>query len=1167
DPRPADLGRFAELRRRRGEVPRARAILAGLADRGHEALALLPLRDLVLELGDRGPEGEKVLRGSLQFEPDHERTLRALYRILEERCDTQEGSLPLYEKILSLDPALPWAHQAVAEILKARGHDGEAARHYLEAKRPSEAEELLRRGAEARPRDEAALGALKDFYLGQRRVDADARAVYERWRSLRPDDETLPSLMAALYEDRGYHGPDAVEFYERAVMADPGRDRAKVLLAESYRDAGRLRDAVWLLEEARDDFPAKTEVHRALVRMYVACGMKTERALRECLDYVGREYDETVAAFLRDHFLANGEPEGLPEAALEVWRARHPDDAEALERLARLHAAAGNAAKGIPLLRALAAGAAPPAWAVRALANLHAASGDRSPEAEQAFARAIAAGGAGDPVLLALATIYAGQRRRDPLAGEVYHRAAAIAGCPPEAKTGLAEIYFAQGAWEDAAGLCEEVLRERPGHEEASRLKARALLKGGQYEGALEGLWKTFREAPGDLRACEDLAQALAARGTLTPQAVAVYERYVRVARKGKGPVDFEAGTAVLRTLALAWFRSGQAEKAVGILKALYGRESSRAAGERLAGEAGAGAAPATALALGIALLELGDFSRAQACLLPGVRGDRAALARAAAALREARVRHPKGVAQVIQIAEALQKAEGDDPRLEWEIVEAALAEGDAEGAAARSRKILGPGAGPDPALPGELPKAMEARWTEAGAGKDRELPAALYLLGRLRLMRGAPEEALPALERARSLDARDRQVLDALRRTLEALLAREERDDLKESLADVRIETGDLDGAIPVLQKVSDACPRKREVTAKLARCFLEKGHPLVASRSLERALGDEEISAENVEVFYTLARAYEAAADLRKAKLAFERIGFFRYDYKDVRERLASLTAKVASTPSTPVTPSPLAPVPERSTLGGLETAELPSGRLLVALKVLPEEFAHREKAVRLLKREASAAVQLSHPGIVRIFSTGEEQGKRYISMEYIEGPDLATVLDRKGKIPADAAEGILRQALDALGYAHRAGVIHKDIKPSNIMLTEDTPAGRVKITDFGIARVVTDQIGFSRTLSVRGTLPYMSPQQIAGEPADAQSDLYSLGITFYEMLAGEPPFSRGDVAYQHTYKEPAPPSALAEGIPPRLEAVVMKCLQKKLVNRYKSAEEILGDLDRKA
>jgi tetratricopeptide (TPR) repeat protein len=464
--------------------------------------------------------------------------------------------------------------------------------------------------------------------------------------------------------------------------------------------------------------------------------------------------------------------------------------------------------------------------------------------------------------------------------------------------------------------------------------------------------------------------------------------------------------------------------------------------------------------------------------------------------------------------------------------------------------------------------------------------------------MRGAPEEALPALERARSLDARDRQVLDALRRTLEALLAREERDDLKESLADVRIETGDLDGAIPVLQKVSDACPRKREVTAKLARCFLEKGHPLVASRSLERALGDEEISPENVEVFYTLARAYEAAADLRKAKLAFERIGFFRYDYRDVRERLASLTAKVASTPSTPVTPSPLAPVPERSTLGGLETAELPSGRveggrfeilelrgrggmalvykaldhefdppLLVALKVLPEEFAHREKAVRLLKREASAAVQLSHPGIVRIFSTGEEQGKRYISMEYIEGPDLATVLDRKGKIPADAAEGILRQALDALGYAHRAGVIHKDIKPSNIMLTEDTPAGRVKITDFGIARVVTDQIGFSRTLSVRGTLPYMSPQQIAGEPADAQSDLYSLGITFYEMLAGEPPFSRGDVAYQHTYKEPAPPSALAEGIPPRLEAVVMKCLQKKLVNRYKSAEEILGDLDRKA
>ena len=113
------------------------------------------------------------------------------------------------------------------------------------------------------------------------------------------------------------------------------------------------------------------------------------------------------------------------------------------------------------------------------------------------------------------------------------------------------------------------------------------------------------------------------------------------------------------------------------------------------------------------------------------------------------------------------------------------------------------------------------------------------------------------------------------------------------------------------------------------------------------------------------------------------------------------------------------------------------------------------------------------------------------------------------------------------------------------------------------FGIARIVTDQIGFSRTLSVRGTLPYMSPQQIAGEPADEQSDIYSLGVMAYEMLTGDPPFVRGDVAYQHTYKAPAPPSESAEGIPPRLEAVVMRCLEKKLAARYRTTREILADL----
>ncbi|MHC4601386.1 MAG: tetratricopeptide repeat protein, partial [Planctomycetota bacterium] len=822
------------------------------------------------------------------------------------------------------------------------------------------------------------------------------------------------------------------EMYEDAVAKDSANTRLRRLLADSLRDAGRIRDAVWVLEEARDDFPDALDVHRALARLYAAEGVKTGRSLSDILAYVEKEYDESIAAYLKDHFMSNDEPIDMAVQAIEIWSARHGKDLGAVARLARLHLARKDAEKGIPVLEALVQSGQSGPWLIRGLAELHALAGDETPAAEEAYARAIASGLASDEVLLALAKIYASNDRKDPLAAEVYHRASGIEGCPPEVKVLLAEVYFDGSSFEDAASLCQEVLRVHPGHARAQMLEARALLKAGHVEGALDRLWEAHRASPGALRPAEDLAEALAAKGEVSGEAVSVYEKYLGLARKGSDKVNLDAGWAVMRVLGLARFRAGKVEKGLSVIKALYSRENSRPMGERLVADVGAEIPDLVALEIGRTLLKLGDFSRARPLLVRGVKPDPSAVTVILEAVREAREAFPQQLGQAIHLCEALREQVGDDAPLLWEVVEGYLAEGDVEEAATRTRKILGAGGGPDPALPEDLWDKIQERWLSVVA-KGHRSASAFYLQGRARLAQGEPKDALRWFKQSRTLDAKDRSALEALKRTYQILVAEGKDDDNKEKLADLHMEEGEVDEAIPVLQSLPEDYPRKQEVIAKLARCFIEKGHPLIASKNLERALGEEELDESNAEMYYTLANAYEAAGDLRKAKITYEKIGFWNYTYRDVRERLSDLGKKVAPTPSTPVTPSPLSPVPERKTLDGLETAELPVGKveggrfevlelrgrggmavvykaldhefdppLMVALKVLPEEFAHREKAVRLLKREASAAIQLTHPGIVRIFSTGEEQGKRYISMEYIEGPDFATVLDRRGQLP---------------------------------------------------------------------------------------------------------------------------------------------------------------------
>ncbi|HEX2026312.1 MAG TPA: Stk1 family PASTA domain-containing Ser/Thr kinase [Actinomycetota bacterium] len=235
-------------------------------------------------------------------------------------------------------------------------------------------------------------------------------------------------------------------------------------------------------------------------------------------------------------------------------------------------------------------------------------------------------------------------------------------------------------------------------------------------------------------------------------------------------------------------------------------------------------------------------------------------------------------------------------------------------------------------------------------------------------------------------------------------------------------------------------------------------------------------------------------------------------------------------------------------------------------VAVKVLSPQFAGDDQFVARFRREAQAAAALNHPNIVSVYDTGDQGDVHYIVMEYVEGRTLRDVIRQDGPLLPERASEIAGSVARALASAHEGGLVHRDIKPGNIMLTRD---GEVKVMDFGIARTSTGDT-LTQTAAILGTASYLSPEQAQGATVDARSDIYSLGCVLYEMLTGRAPFT-GDspvsIAYKHVREDPVPPSHLNGDVPEELEAVVMKSMAKNPDNRYQTAEEMREDLDRAA
>jgi serine/threonine protein kinase len=265
------------------------------------------------------------------------------------------------------------------------------------------------------------------------------------------------------------------------------------------------------------------------------------------------------------------------------------------------------------------------------------------------------------------------------------------------------------------------------------------------------------------------------------------------------------------------------------------------------------------------------------------------------------------------------------------------------------------------------------------------------------------------------------------------------------------------------------------------------------------------------------------------------------------------------------------------ERYEIGGVlgrgGMAEVHRGRDLrlgreVAVKVLRSDLARDPSFQVRFRREAQASASLNHPAIVAVYDTGEDRtatgATPYIVMEYVEGETLRDVLRREGHLDPERAMSLSADICGALDFSHRNGIVHRDVKPGNVMIT---PQGTVKVMDFGIARAVSDSAAtMTSTAAVIGTAQYLSPEQARGESVDARSDVYSVGCMLYELVTGAPPFT-GDspvaVAYQHVREDPKLPSSINPRIPPELDAILFKAMSKNPANRYQSAAEMRNDL----
>jgi tetratricopeptide (TPR) repeat protein len=389
----------------------------------------------------------------------------------------------------------------------------------------------------------------------------------------------------------------------------------------------------------------------------------------------------------------------------------------------------------------------------------------------------------------------------------------------------------------------------------------------------------------------------------------------------------------------------------------------------------------------------------------------------------------------------------------------------------------------------------------------------------------------------------------------------------------ELHLASGLEEEAIKVLQELTPEHADFAKAAAILGEIFRKHGKLSLAIKKLTHAIGSNPVSRDNLQAYYSLASVYEANQQIQEAAELYEKILAFDYHHADVsqrlegaREKLKKLAAeqKAAAQSSAQLSASQKQgryKILSKLGRGGMGVVYKAQDTVLdrtVAFKVLPETLKENPQALKNFLREAKSAAQLNHTNIVTVYDAGEQDGAYYIAMEYVDGHTLKEIIKHRGRISPGGIVHVLAQMCEALAYAHENKIVHRDVKTANAMWTKDKKA---KIMDFGLAKAVEELR--NHTTVVSGTPYYMSPEQTLGKNVDHRTDIYSLGVSVFEMATGTLPFREGNLPYHHVHTPPPDPREFTPDLPQVLCAIIARCLEKDPGNRYGSTREILAEL----
>lgn len=391
---------------------------------------------------------------------------------------------------------------------------------------------------------------------------------------------------------------------------------------------------------------------------------------------------------------------------------------------------------------------------------------------------------------------------------------------------------------------------------------------------------------------------------------------------------------------------------------------------------------------------------------------------------------------------------------------------------------------------------------------------------------------------------------------------------------------------AIQSLQHVAENHPQFDASRGLLGRAFYELGDYEHAAAALENHLLGKRVDNATINFYYLLSLAYEQLGRLQDAQQVLLKIRTVNVGFRDVSQRLSNVSSRISMSPAGVSAGGGIAVAPQR-VAGAITPAAAVSGAVIagrykletelgkggmgvvfrardtqldrpVAVKFLSTAITGDEEFLKRFLREARAAARISHANIVAIYEVNAEPGTAFLAMEFVDGISLHEYIQRKGGLPPKESVNIVGQACNALQAIHEAGIVHRDIKPQNLLLTRSR---MVKLSDFGLAK--TGDMRLTRTGMLMGTPSYMAPEQVLGKEADQRADLYAMGLILHECITGKTLFLEGEVLERQLTEIPQPPGATVANVPPQLDALVEKALRKKPEERFQTAAEMLTAL----